>query len=431
MKRFIKFLAISILIVSLSFGIYKVNNRYGIDIISKNIDWTINHKGIKGAKSFDFDNDGNLYIAFSDCIKIVKENNKEETLVKRSYFNIYDMIIYNGEIILATGNDIIKYNYENDEKVDIITDLPNKGIDKDTKLMVKDDILYVTISSNTNSGIVEKENANCDIASFEWILTGKNYGENNTGAFSSYGVSTKSGEKIKEGTISNASIITYDLKSNKVATYATGIRNVEGIDYTSEDKIIAIVGGMEDYGARPIKDDKDYIYEIKENAWYGWPDYSGGDSVTSARFSDGYNKIETLISNPPTKTPYGPMYQHINLSSLKGLAIDRNGNVLKENSIIFADNTENYLYILSNDNVANKIVDLGDNSKVEVIRCYEDGIYVLDSKQGCLYKLQSKLNNSMFNLPSIIWIFIVIFFITIITSIIIKFNDKKKSRRTS
>lgn len=426
MKRFLKFLVFSTLVVSISFGIYEINNKYTIDIINKNIGWSINNKGIKDAKSFDFDENGNLYIAFSDSLKIIKEDNKEETLIKKKDFNIYDMVIYKNEIILATGRDIVKYNYENDEILELIKDLPNLGENKYTKLLIEDDILYITIGSNTNSGILDKDSTDCDVPSFEWILSGENYGDNNTGAFVEYGIQNKSGEKVKEGIISNGTILSYDFTSGKISTFATGIRNIEGLDFNNEGKIIAIVGGMEDKGSRAVKDDKDYIYEIKENAWYGWPDYSGGDSITSPKFSDGTNKLEPVISNPPTKTPYGPIYQHYNLSSLKGLAVDREGNILGQDVIVFADNKENYLYSLGKNNVANKIVDLGDNSKVEVIRCYKDGIYVLDSKVGVLYKLESTGNKTLFKLPIIIWGFIIVFIVALIIAEVLKYNKKYK-----
>lgn len=426
MKRFLKFLVFSTLVVSISFGIYEINNKYTIDIINKNIGWSINNKGIKDAKSFDFDENGNLYIAFSDSLKIIKEDNKEETLIKKKDFNIYDMVIYKNEIILATGRDIVKYNYENDEILELIKDLPNLGENKYTKLLIEDDILYITIGTNTNSGILDKDSTDCDVPSFEWILSGENYGDNNTGAFVEYGIQNKSGEKVKEGIISNGTILSYDFTSGKISTFATGIRNIEGLDFNNEGKIIAIVGGMEDKGSRAVKDDKDYIYEIKENAWYGWPDYSGGDSITSPKFSDGTNKLEPVISNPPTKTPYGPIYQHYNLSSLKGLAVDREGNILGQDVIVFADNKENYLYSLGKNNVANKIVDLGDNSKVEVIRCYKDGIYVLDSKVGVLYKLESTGNKTIFKLPIIIWGFIIVFIVALIIAEVLKYNKKYK-----
>lgn len=426
MKRFLKFLMVSMLIVSIAFGIYRINNKYTIDIINKNIGWSIHYKGIKNAKSFDFDKNGNLYIAFSDSIKIIKEDNKEETLIKRKDFNIYDMVIYGDEIIFASGRNIVKYDYKNDEIVDLILDLPNLGENKYTKLLVKDDKLYITVGTNTNSGIMDRDSVECDIPSFEWILSGKNYGENNTGAFVEYGVQNRNGEKIKEGSISNGSVLAYDLNTGKISTFATGLRNIEGIDFNTNGEIIAIVGGMKDEGSRAVKDDKDYIYEIKDKAWYGWPDYSGGDPISSPRFSDDKNKLEAIITNPPTKTPYGPMYQHYNLSALKGLAIDREGNILGKDVIVFADNKENYLYSLGKNNVANKIVDLGDNSKIEVIRYYKDTLYALDSKIGFLYKLESKVNNNIFELPLIIWGFIIIFVIVLVAAEVLKYNKKAK-----
>ena len=44
---------------------------------------------------------------------------------------------------------------------------------------------------------------------------------------------------------------------------------------------------MLDTTVRGIKNDRDYIYEINGDRWYGWPDYSGGDPITSPRFTDG------------------------------------------------------------------------------------------------------------------------------------------------
>ena len=67
---------------------------------------------------------------------------------------------------------------------------------------------------------------------------------------------------------------------------------------------------MEDSGVRAVKDDVDYIYDIKERAWYGWPDFSGGDPITSPRFSDGTNKLSFVIANHPTEVTLGPRYQH-------------------------------------------------------------------------------------------------------------------------
>ena len=72
---------------------------------------------------------------------------------------------------------------------------------------------------------------------------------------------------------------------------------------------------------------------------------SGGDPITSPRFSDGTNKLSYIIENHPTETPLPPRYQHNSLQSLKGLAIDYEGKCFPKDTVIFADNKENCIYV--------------------------------------------------------------------------------------
>ena len=109
-------------------------------------------------------------------------------------------------------------------------------------------------------------------------------GDGKTGAFSPYSVSNEVGEKVESQKIGNAAILSYDIKTEEIKLYAHGIRNINGWDTDNEGKIKAIVGGMEDLPPRNIKDDKDYIYNLQEENWYGWPDYSGGDPIKYTRY---------------------------------------------------------------------------------------------------------------------------------------------------
>ena len=304
--------------------------------------------------------------------------------------------------------------------------MPNLGINNKTNITLKDEYLYITIGSNTNAGIVDEGNKNEDIASFEWVSTGIGY--NGNYGFTKFGQVVNSGEKIKEGMLSNASILKYNLNTGKLSTYATGIRNVEGIATNSMGELTAIVGGMNEEGGREVKDDVDYIYDIKEKAWYGWPDFSGGDPITSPRFSDGTNKLSYIIENHPTETPLPPRYQHNSLQSLKGLAIDYEGKCFPKDTVIFADNKENCIYVLTELGTSKAIVSLDKNSYIEKIRYNNSSIYLLDSKAGCIYKIQGEINNSSFNLPNIIWIFIAILVIAIVMTIIYKVKNKRKNK---
>lgn len=424
MKKFIRFLTGSIIIVTIAFGIFKLTSKYNLDVIYNDIDWSIDVKGYEGAKSFDYDDEGNLYIAFKDTIRIINSNGKDEVIIKENNFNIFDIVFSDERLFIATDNKVIEYNIENNESIDLITDIPNTGINKETKLLVKDNILYLTIGSNTNSGIVSEEGENPDKPTIGLTLTGVNYGESKTGIFSPFAVSTERGEKVKDDTMGNGSIMAYDMKSKKTSIYSHGIRNINGWDLDSNGQIKGIVGGMEDTGLRPIKDDKDYIYEFKKSAWYGWPDYSGGDPITSPRFTDD-KKIEFLIDNHPNKTPIPPIYQHENVSSLKGFAIDKSGELFLKDTMIFADNKDGFIYALTSDGILNEVIDIGNRSNIEKIKFYNNSFYILDSKLGCLYNLQSKNQGLGFNLPMEVWLFVISLLIVLLVCGIFKLNKNK------
>ncbi|MGL5085389.1 MAG: hypothetical protein ACRC68_06655, partial [Clostridium sp.] len=93
---------------------------------------------------------------------------------------------------------------------------------------------------------------------------------------------------------------------------------------------------------------------------------------------------------------------------------------------IFADNKKGILYSLTNKGILNELIDIGNKSNIEKIIFYNDSFYLLDSKLGCLYKLQPKNKGQIFNLPTAIWLFVVSLLIVVIVSIIIKFNRKSK-----
>lgn len=423
MKRFLQCIILSMVIVSISFGIYKFSKGYDLDLIYENIDWSIVNKSVKGAVSFDFDREDNLYIAFKDTIKVITKDNNEEIVISDKSLNIYDIACNSNSLIIATENKVVSYDLASKKYSEIVSSLPNTGLNNKTKILLNGENLYITIGSNTNSGIVNEENKNEDIPSFEWISTGIGY--KGIYGFAKFGQEVKKGEKIKESDFSNASILKYNLNTGKCITYATGIRNVEGLDTNSRGEITAIVGGMEEEGLRSVKDDVDYIYDIKEKAWYGWPDFSGGDPITSPRFSDGTNKLSYIIENHPTEVPLPPRYQHDKLKALNGLAIDSEGKCFPKDTVIFADNKEHYIYVLTEIGTSKQIVSLNENSFIEKIRYNDSSIYFLDNKDGCIYKIQGQIKDGRFNLPNVIWIFIVIFIMTIIMTIIYKIYNKK------
>lgn len=424
MKRFIKFLLISIIVVTMAFGIFKVTNKYNLDILNKNIDWSISLKGCEGAKSFDFDEEGNLYLAFDDTIRIVNKDGNDGVIIRESKFNILDIIYNDKKLYISTDNRILEYDINKKSYKEIVSEIPNNGINKKINLLLHENKLYFSVGSNTNAGIVNEKGEAFDIATGEWILSGNNYGENKTGAFSPYAVTTEVGEKVPSQKLGNAAILSYDLNNGEISLFAHGIRNIKGWDIDDNGEIKGIVGGMEDLPPRNIKDDKDYIYNLQQENWYGWPDYSGGDPITSPRFTD-LIKHEYLIKNHPDKNSSRPIYQDNDVSSLQGLAIDRYGKCFDKNTIIFANNKKGFIYALNENGIVKDLVDLGDKSRIEKILFYKDSFYVLDSNSGCLYNLKSNESMGIFKLPKIFWIFSIVFIIVIIICVLIKNKEYK------
>lgn len=390
MKKFIKFLFISAIVVSIAFGIFKFKNNYNVKVFDKDLNWTIKLKGIEKAKAFDFDHEGNLYIAFQDTIRIINKDGNDKLIIRENKLDILDMIYYKEKLYIATDNRIIEYDLKNNQYKDIVTNIPNLGVNKKVNLLIKGEDLFFSVGSNTNDGIVERKGNKEEIATATWILNGYNFGTENTGAFSPYSISTENGEKVEGNTIGNASIMKYNIATGELKLYAHGLRNVTGWDLNKEGEIVAAIGGIENKEPRNINNDKDYIYKVLEDTWYGWPDYSGGDPITSPRFhGDKDNKF--LIKNPIDKNPSKGIYQHNSVSSIYGLSIDKEGNVLDEDGIIFSDINEGVIYSLNKELKLKKIIDLEEGSKIEKIKEVDGKFYILDSGFGCLFEL-SKAN---------------------------------------
>ena len=83
------------------------------------------------------------------------------------------------------------------------------------------------------------------------------------------------------------------------------------------------------------------------------------------------------------------------------------------------------LYAMNDEGVAKSIIRLSEGSEIKSIRYHKDSMYILDSSIGCIYKLGNGNNLSVFNLPKIIWVFLIIFIIAIVLIIVMKFKEKK------
>nr|WP_207718130.1 hypothetical protein [Clostridium saccharobutylicum] len=411
-----KFLIISVVIVVGAFGVFKFSNQYRMNILKNNISWSVAYRNCKDSVAFDEDENKNFYIVYENYIKVIKEDGREENLIQDKSLKIENMIFYNNKLYFISKSNLYEYDLESKNLKSILKGIPCEGKYLDRNLIVKDSKLLLSIGSATNSGIASPDNnypldkIPYDKSSIDVTLNGYNYGEKKTGAFMAYGNSSEDGQKIKAQEIANSCVLEINLDNNKVSLYASGIRNIKGWDLDSEGTLVGIVGGMENIGERPINRDFDYLYKIDKGKWYGWPDFSGGDPISSPRFK-GEKTVPPLISNPPNKIVAAPMYQYSDVGIIRYLAIDKEGKILDKDTKVYFDSKENNVSSISKENVVSNLLSLRTESKINGIKYFEGDIYILDSGIGCIYKLQTSNSSLVFSLPKpvLIFIFVLLF----------------------
>lgn len=386
---------------------YYYNQPINQNIIIKNenLNYKTRYKGLKDAVDFAKDQNGDYYIAYRDNIQLIKNSGQSYDVLKNPNFNISSIEYFGNKLYFSSDTKLYCYDLSSKNLTEAIKDLPNYGDYRNSLIKIKGDYMYITIGAVTNSGVVGEDNKWIkdtpylhDITPKDITLKGLDFGKDKTGAFQSYRTKSIKGQIIPEHFPGNASVIIYNLKTGNSETFAWGIRNITGMDFTNEGKLIAAVGGIENRGSRPIKGDCDYLYEIKKGVWYGWPDYSGGDPVTSPRFRGGANGLQFILENHPTTNPPAPIYQHKNLSSINSVAIDCVGVLGEKNFIYFYDKLNNELYGFNGAGSVKEEVKFNENTKISSLKFSGKSLLVLDGSSGYLYSIEKGIVNKGLNI---------------------------------
>lgn len=236
---------------------------------------------------------------------------------------------------------------------------------------------------------------------------------------------SEEGEKIQGEAIGNASIYLLNLKDKKVDLYSTGIRGIKGLTLNSKGEVIAIFSGMENSGLRPVNRDKDYIYKVEKGVSYGWPDFSGGDSIDSPRFKSD-KIIKPLLKSSKDKNVPAPIYQSDLLNSIQGIAADRKGNILEKDTVIFWNSETEKICMLSAQNVYKEILKLKSTSCIENIICNDNEFLLLDNDVGCVYSIHKKGTTLGFNVPTVIIFFVFGLIVALLGIVLYKLLSKDK-----
>lgn len=432
MKKFIGWIIIILCSLVLLFFISKNNNEYSINCNDKDIRVKLKYKGLENSVDFSKDENNNYYVAFKDKIVVIEEDGVSYVLLDDKSYDISSIDFFKDNLYIATGDKVVELNIKSKNITECIKDIPNYGDYNKVLVRVKGEYLFVTIGSATNSGVVGPDNKwvsdypnHHDITPRKIILKGGNFGLSNNGAFVANNTSNIKGQIMEGSKVGNSTLLIYNINTKAYETFAWGIRNINGFDFSSDGKIYATVGGMENRGYRPIYNDSDYIFEIKKNNWYGFPDFSGGDPVTSPRFSDDKSEpIDFLMEKHPTNNPSGPVYQHNEVSTLGSLCIDTSGDFKIKDAIYFYDKKNNNILDMPFKGKPKVFVNFGDKTKIMSMKIIDGELLILESNQGEIYSLSSKNSNESKYLKNNLYISLLTFTVTLIISIVALFLKK-------
>ncbi|MBU3183804.1 hypothetical protein [Clostridium estertheticum] len=431
MKKTIGFIIILALMAFALFSLRSSFKEYRVTVKDVSIKTQILYKGLSNSVDFTKDNEGNYYIAFKDRIEYIDKSGKAYNIFVNKKLNITSLDYKNKILYYASGKNVYSYNLISKESKEIIKNIPNYGDYNNSLVRINGDYLFVTIGSATNSGVVGLDNKwldnypqNHDITPKSITIKGMEFGGVKTGAFVPYQTRNIKGQIITQHVIGNSSIIIYNLKTGAQGNFAWGIRNMMGIDFNSEGKVLVTVGGMEERGLRPVKGDSDYIYQIKKNSWYGFPDYSGGDPISSPKFRNSFNKtIPAILDNHPTINPPAPIYQHKSVGSLISLAIDRAGKLGDKDCIYFYEKNDNSIYSLNKNSALKEKVNFEEVAYISSMKFF-DNLIILDSKNGYLISMEKDQYNNINSGKHKFYNYLLTIVITLIVVILVGLRKK-------
>src|ERR687883_268957 len=202
-------------------------------------------------------------------------------------------------------------------RVVIVGDLPGPG-NYHTNMVAfgPDGKLYFSQGAMTNTGIVGLDAYELgwlrrlphahDIPGHEIVLTGVNIetpdplsdepnARTRTGAFSPFGMETFKGQRVPARLPCTASVMRCNADGSDLELVAWGLRNAYGIGFLPDGRLLAIDQGADDRGSRAVGDAPDLLFDVRQGAWYGWPDFIGGVPITDVRFRPRRGDAPTFV----------------------------------------------------------------------------------------------------------------------------------------
>ncbi|WP_162426592.1 PQQ-dependent sugar dehydrogenase [Pontibacter pudoricolor] len=324
----------------------KVPPGYKAEVFMQDLNWPT---------SVDFDESGNVYVAEAGYVygdpfapaRIFRISPDGQLNLFADGFlgPITDILWHQGTLYVSHRGKISSVS-SNGAVKDLVTGLPSYGDHFNNQMTVgPDGKLYFGQGVATNSGVVGLDNAypyiwlllwpnEHDIPAKDIKLTRESFltpqpsnvlarqgnlltlGSNVTYAVTSifnrnretsllvrtrgfqlFGEHTRT---IKGQMRASGTILRMNTDGSGLEVYAWGLRNPFGVMWGPDGQLYVTDNGYDERGSRPIANAKDNIYQIKQDGWYGYSDYSSSLPVTDPQFrSERGPKLKFLMAEHP------------------------------------------------------------------------------------------------------------------------------------
>ncbi|MDN3292770.1 hypothetical protein QWM81_01665 [Streptomyces ficellus] len=307
-------------------------------------------EGLDFPTSLAFDNDDGVYLAESGLPfggaapggriwRLGKDGADRRLVADQLAPPVTGLLWHRGFLYVSEGGAgrIIRIGPDGQRTV-VVDGLPGPGnYHVDMAVAGPDDKLYFAQGAMSNLGIIGLDAYELgwlgrlphsyDIPGLDVELTGVNVTTRDplagtpgaqavTGAFVPFGTATRPGQRIRAELPCSAAVMRCDLDGGNLELVAWGIRNAFGLGFLPDGRLLAVDQGADDRGSRPIGDAPDLLLEVREGAWYGWPDFIGGIPVTDPRFKPTRGPQPAfLLANhdrlPPPEPPVLDFEAHV------------------------------------------------------------------------------------------------------------------------
>ena len=235
---------------------------------------------------------------------------------------------HDGALLVANTDAILRVDVASGAISEVVTGLPGKGDHQTNQPVIgPDGRLYWGQGSATNMGVVGADNYGYewlpkhrdvhDVPGADIVLAGRNFEAPNllgnplekatTGPYSAFGVSTTPGQRIPGEVKASGAVLSCQPDGADLRLVAWGLRNPYGIGFHPDGRLFVTEHGSDERGARWIIGDPDDFYEIREGAWYGWPDFASGIRLDDPHWGEGGTGHEPVLAEFPDPNPPKPV----------------------------------------------------------------------------------------------------------------------------